>query len=375
MTEIRSFFRSAAIIASASGLLLVVESAPLRGQAVPVKVIDGAHMCRTCSLHIEKAVRLTDPSSGISGSGGNLTVIDRDSKGRYWIADYASRTNVVVFGADGSLIKKIGREGSGPGEFRNLVAVTVGPGDTVFALDPANRRVTTISPTTLSVVREQPMPGYFYNAVLFPGGRFVASAEVQSTGYLFQEFDRKGQVTRAFGARPIVGKRNAFASLWLNRRIIPDEKGGFYAYPRQNYFIEHWDLNGLLIGRLDRNAPWFPHSEPSGWVGAEKGFPPEFFGAWVSDGLLFTLMHVRQDNWRKAVEPVTSEGQKLFGVTDNHEYWDSIIEVIDPVTGQLLAATRHPMFFWGVAGKGELLVKGDDPDDYFDIYRVTFVRR
>jgi hypothetical protein len=49
--------------------------------------------------------------------------------------------------------------------------------------------------------------------------------------------------------------------------------------------------------------------------------------------------------------------------------------VIDPRTGTLLAATRHPLYFWGVAGKGELLVKGDDPDDYFDIYRVTFVRR
>lgn len=365
------------VVAELSAVLLLTAAPRLRSQQdVAARVIDGTHMCRTCALHIEKVVRLSDPESGIRGSGGNLTVVDRDSRGRYWVADFGSRKNVVVFSPDGRLLKKIGRDGSGPGEFRNLVSVIVGRGDTVFAVDPSNRRISVISPATLSIVRQQPMPGYFHDVVLLPNGRFVAGSDVQFSGHLFDEFDRQGLVTRPFGVRPPTGrKRDAYASLWLNRRVISDGKDGFYAFPRRNYFIEHWSPGGQLDGLLERRAPWFPHSEPTGWMGAEQGFPPEFLAAWVSEGLLFTMTHVRQDNWRDAVEPVVSEGQKLFGVASQDDYWDSIIEVIDPRTGQLLAATRHPLFFWGLAGAGHLLVKGDDPEDYFDIYHVSFVRR
>jgi hypothetical protein len=92
-----------------------------RGAAPQPKKIDDTHVCRSCTLRLEKVVILSDSVTRM-GSSNNLTVIDKDSRGRYWVADYRSRSNVLVFAPDGRLVKRIGREGSGPGKGDDEVA-------------------------------------------------------------------------------------------------------------------------------------------------------------------------------------------------------------------------------------------------------------
>ena len=48
---------------------------------------------------------------------------------------------VVVLNADGSLVRFFGRDGTGPGEFKQPMGIACGPGGTVLVVDSGNGRV------------------------------------------------------------------------------------------------------------------------------------------------------------------------------------------------------------------------------------------
>jgi hypothetical protein len=349
----------------------IVAAAVASAQSPATKKIDDTHLCRTCVLRIEKVVTLADPVTAM-GSSSNLTVIDRDSRGRYWVADYRSRTNVLVFAPDGKLVKRIGREGSGPGEFRNVITLLVGPGDTVHVFDQGNGRRTEIDARTLEVIGAY-KSDYYFSIVMRPNGNFVAGYSQAHRGRLFHEIDRNGNLVKAFGGDGQVSP--IYTQAWLGRTVFPDRQGGFYAISRRNYAFEHWEADLRLTARWDRNASWFPVSEPRQSRPALHG-EPDIFAAWVSaDGLLFVGSHVRQDGWEKALGDKKDEmGRAYKGVDDNDRYYDSIIEVIDLKSPQVLATLRDDRYFAWKAANGEIYRKGDD-EESIEIYRVNFTRR
>lgn len=65
----------------------------------------------------------------VADEAGNVYVMQREP------------TRIAVFGPDGNWLRDIGREGDGPGEFRNGMLGIVG--DTLFVQDPNNTRLTT----------------------------------------------------------------------------------------------------------------------------------------------------------------------------------------------------------------------------------------
>lgn len=73
---------------------------------------------------------------------GWIADIDTDSKGSVYVVDGLSKT-ISVFDRSGVLIRRFGREGAGPGEFRAIVALRVIRGDTVKIFDSSLWRVTT----------------------------------------------------------------------------------------------------------------------------------------------------------------------------------------------------------------------------------------
>lgn len=73
-----------------------------------------------------------------------------DSKGTVFVVDYG-RPVLYAFSGSGELIREIGREGRGPGEFERLYGVFVGEADTVYTWDFDMRRVTAFSPDDYSV--------------------------------------------------------------------------------------------------------------------------------------------------------------------------------------------------------------------------------
>jgi hypothetical protein len=352
--------------------IAVIATAAASAQA-PAKKIDASRVCRSCVLRIEKVVTLADPVTAM-GSSNNLAGIDRDSRGRYWVADYRSRMHVLVFAPNGTLIKRIGREGKGPGEFTNVVSLLVGPGDTIHAFDRGSLRRAEISPTTLEIVAQYPIPEFSFGMMMAPTGNFIAAASAPDrTGHPFEEFNRAGERVRHFGGD---GKTTpSYVRPWATRRMVPDRNGGFYSISRRNYIVDHFDQRGRLTGSWERGAEWFPFSPPVQRQPPLSG-KPSIFAAWVNPGgLLFVGSLVRQKGWEKALGNQKDEtGRPFQGVEDYDGYYDTIIEVVDMKTSQLIASVRDDRYFIWSAANGEIYRRGDD-EESIEIFRVIFNRR
>jgi hypothetical protein len=75
----------------------------------------------------------------------DVSSIDVDSHGNLYVAD---AVNVAVLSPDARPLRRVGREGKGPGEFERVNAVRVLPGDSLFAFDAAAARVTVFGPAS-----------------------------------------------------------------------------------------------------------------------------------------------------------------------------------------------------------------------------------
>ena len=95
---------------------------------------------------VEPIVRVG--SEGATGVGapdefGHVSSVTTDEDGNVWVADAQSH-DIRVFRPDGSLLRRIGREGQGPGEFLSLYSLAW-VGDVLLVLDPGNGRVAELS--------------------------------------------------------------------------------------------------------------------------------------------------------------------------------------------------------------------------------------
>ena len=86
-------------------------------------------------------VSRSDPDADLS----YVTSMDVDSRGRIYVGDWTNE-QVTVFSPDGDILRRIGRRGEGPGEFRQVHIVQILPGDSLLVYDVALGRVSVFSP-------------------------------------------------------------------------------------------------------------------------------------------------------------------------------------------------------------------------------------
>lgn len=81
------------------------------------------------------------PAVGLTAVAG----LDVDARGNVYVAD---DHQVDVLRPDGRLLRRIGRQGQGPGEFQGVGGVRLLPGDSVFVFDAHASRVTVFPPAS-----------------------------------------------------------------------------------------------------------------------------------------------------------------------------------------------------------------------------------
>lgn len=84
--------------------------------------------------------RVIAPPEGSPGELATANIFVADDRGNVYVMQSAP-VRISVYGPDGSWLRDIGREGDGPGEFRQGMLGIVG--DTLFVQDPNNTRLTT----------------------------------------------------------------------------------------------------------------------------------------------------------------------------------------------------------------------------------------
>ena len=354
---------------------------PLSGQEDVRRIVVGSDVaCKQCSVAVQRVARLGGPE----GLGGFSRIVERDSRGRYYVVDKMTAANeIFVFDAKGTYLQTIGKKGAGPGEYRGIAQVMILPGDTLRVEDLRNGRYTIYSPE-YAIVRSGQFRTDFMPRVRFADGRVVTSRMDPSkdrVGFPLHLLASDGTVLRSFGADQPVYREGT--EQMLIRVLAPAAGGRFYAAHSQEYVIEKWDTLGHKVREITRAASWFkpwvsqPMTSPDG-----PARQPRILSVREDEHeRLWVLTQVAQPDWKKYLSQAAGRdgeaggGWIIGGVTKNTGY-DTMVEVIDLKTGRLLVSQRLDQAMWKMFEGGLAYSDGEDEQlaSYVDIWRLQLIQ-
>lgn len=177
-----------------------------------------------------------------------ITDVDVDSRGQIYAGD--ALAEIVVMNEDGSLVRRIGGMGFGPGEFESISTVHLLPGDSLYVYDGAASRATVYLPHSSRVAY----------TIRFPQTGFSFPVDVEPTrgGFLLAHFRRIN------GDVPIAGERRDDVVRVMNRDgsirsdsavLVPEPESvevrnarqhGFYFPPFARRSLVQWGPDGRI---------------------------------------------------------------------------------------------------------------------------------
>jgi hypothetical protein len=304
--------------------------------------------CPRCTIEFERIIEfgsVNDPTSPDEYSFSFAF----DSSGRLYAAPMADKTTVGVYDRSGRFVSTIGRAGAGPGEYRVISEVKMMRGDTLLVSDIAAARITLIdaehrvaaSFNTISGVR---------GVLPLRDGTFVVHANTgtrDKAGMSLHRINRAGDVMNSFGesAEPYDARQVA-----PNVRIIAQGAGGTIWSARQNrYLIEEWTSDGALRRVLSANPPWFEAWTVPARVPSQRPNTRLRLVFQDAEGLLWVISQAPDRRWRpeSTGAPAGQETHETRArpTAEWAGFVDSIVDVIDPRSGQLIVRRRYDEVF------------------------------
>jgi len=272
----------------------------------------------------------------------------RDSRGQIFVSGSNSiaSTAVFVFDSAGRYLHTIGRQGEGPGEFRGPIQqIQVGPTGLLYFFEPirvhtfdANRRPERVLNVPLAVASA------LTTTTILNDGRIVRStapnqiAIIPATG-----------PTSPPPAAVTLETADTTCRICGNRVVTRGlQRGTIWSMPANEYALDQHDLAGRLIVRLQRSAPWY-RKWTIGQQNLSSRTPAELVEVasrtimlavrQESDGLIWTFIRVADPETPVPVGftlPMDRDEQDEF----YRKYFATYVEVIDPVTRQVLATRK-----------------------------------
>lgn len=166
---------------------------------------------------------------------------DVDQWGRTWVYDNDANT-ILVFDRDGSLVRRIGRTGAGPGEFRQNMGMIIRPDGGLAQWDGSNGRITVLdSVGTYLESRLVPTTfGTMHGLLGGPDGTIFMRRPVTEP--------RPGEILGRMGLVPSLadgtfGDSLVLPELPIERTVyVARQEGGSSSRPARYGPTEHWSL-------------------------------------------------------------------------------------------------------------------------------------
>lgn len=154
----------------------------LSGGRVLVSNLDRAAVSDSATIRLLEDLRIGRAVDGQRDSPdvfGSIVALAIDDAGRIYVADYQS-SDIRVFDATGSPIRRIGRKGEGPGEFQFLAGIAwQRQAGILWAMDPVRHRLIAFDSTGTLLV-ENRHGDYTFTSIPWKG-------QVDSNRFLFDE--------------------------------------------------------------------------------------------------------------------------------------------------------------------------------------------
>ena len=254
-----------------------------------------------------------------------------DASGRAYVMAGWSTPHVWVFGADGSLLSRIGRFGSGPGEFGDIGSIVVTEDGVFSVLDRGRGAIMTFDWTgeLLRDVRTENWLPLGIQTLPLEGSLVLHVADIPTpaqAGYPVHVVDlESGAIRESFGS--LTGEYELGTRL---RRLTIARGPGrsvWMAPVWGSYQVELWESN-TLVRVLRRDVEWFPPDQMEGH-GWEDKPDPAVISIASDDSLLWVMATTADERWAEA------------GATRDWDLFkDTRIEVINWRRGRVLASER-----------------------------------
>lgn len=283
-----------------------------------------------CDIRTVPVTVLRASEDGSRPDPGSSVVMASDGR---FVTTSRYTTAILEWSPDGEFVQSVGREGEGPGEFspRGALVLFMGPADSVFVLDGAQRW--SVFAPDLTFVRSftgertgRGRGGVHVvdgRGILTTGRPFVSSADRQ---FVMTTFD--GTTSRAFGPSSESSQR-------YTRMSAPDDDG-VWVLPEsgtRGIVLERWSFDGEKLASLEYDAPWLPiDGYPDSDIQGEPDLP-DFDAVHLDpDGLLWVPVGARDPRWRAIDGP---ERADVAG-----ELYDGRLVVINPRSAEVVASLR-----------------------------------
>lgn len=338
-----------------------IRAAPSASQA-PVVISTDSVPCTGCHIQMVLLAQL-----GTAGGSGYLEELPAGMAAN-------SRGEIItvgpgmprVFDLSGALLKVLGTEGDGPGEFRHPHAVEVTNLDTVHVFD--GTRVTVYGPDW-SFVRVVTLRRMLSWPSVLKGGSLVGHGKTlpgPNPPHLVRVVSPSGEEKLQFGP---LGIRSANGSVSYEQRKTADSpSGGFWVYPGTPYEALLYDQQGGELLRFVRRVSHHPGLPLPARPSTQRPRPT-------------TVHALREDRsgriWVSIVSgrPLSPD-QPMPDLTHYLTYCcTSILEVIDPMGGALVASKPvDGAIYWLLRG-GLIGVAGvtDVGEPIVNLYRATLI--
>jgi hypothetical protein len=310
--------------------------------ATTLKVV-GDSVCAPYSLHLRRIGSLSNSTGQPIKLGMPRSAI-RLPNGRIVVSYYSPQFVPIEFDSVGTM-----RHPGLPTDasFSGLTYVLQGAGDSLEVHDEGTGRVTVLDSAYRagrSFALDIPM---LHDVVRTPSGAFAAAALIptaEEAGYPLHTYTASGVQTRSFGTDfALLDPRSSGA---LRRELSASTGSRFWAAHALEYEIELFDTTGtrrLLLVRDSSDSP-LRHSP----VDRVVDFAPRPTVTAIREdveGRLWVILHVAAPDWYEA-------GHYARRVVDDtvlvipkfvDRLYQTVIEVIDPRDGKLIASRQFPL--------------------------------
>jgi hypothetical protein len=235
--------------------------------------------------------------------------------------------------------------------------------DTVRAIE-SGTRYHVIAPD-LAIKRTTPLVMSVSAAVAEADGKLFAVTPSSSgpNATTLGVFDRAGQRVQAFGRLP-----SGVDAEMRFRRLAIGPNGSRWGINTAAYVIERWQPDGSSAQKLIAERDWLKKSnEPAGDARLRK--PPARLVGLLVDARerLFVFAIVADANWKPVGANPAAEPNQVF---------DTLVEVIDPRTGKLIARTRLDQFLVPMHGTLAYSTFEDETGDRrIQVWNVSLLQR
>ena len=246
----------------------------------------------------------------------------------------------LAYADDGRFLGTLDASGDSAGGFREPLFARVGPGDSLWLFDNAQRAL--VFGPDRAWVRTVQMSVGPWDAVLAVDGRILIASSSSERPFPLQLLSATGVIEREFAGDSVS------QSIHSPRRVIRAPDGSWWTMPMQfRYRLEHWDTTGVLVGVIERAPEWYPPYAQSQGPSREQAPSPMLMDAWFdSAGRLWLLGKTADPHWASGLLPRTvSDGAGGPAIGDADKVYDTVIDVLNPATGALLASTRFDVSY------------------------------